>query len=432
MGLFIQIFFTAAFCVIFASATSSGSGSSSCTDDGVTCRLVVSSNQIYALSPDNFDSSSNSAVVMRFDYLDDPAFNNSIDYWIGGLDTFGLSAFDYTRPTGCLGCNGPLGYAGPLGSTGNIPNRFHGHTSESKKRTYANNWCDAAPNQNDTDCVYGSAGPLGEAGPLNPFSYYFTMYHLGTGVNWSQNYNINLDSAGIWGTQGPLGVTGALGVLGPLGPLSISLQPGVTTLATGQYKYRDVEIRQTSPVRYTANASTYRAYDLFEMYTRDFAQKMGMDNDCSFGVDSYMKNPAASGDSYLFTSNATQFLSINVVPVNLLDDFGVILAVSQNGGQTFSVVANASTNPYASEGGIMDFIVTRARPGEVFRAVVFQQANGAPTESGYYLYVTGSGLIEIDASTEASQTVDVWGPRLQKSGANAFNINGAHQVWVPW
>ena len=408
-------------------------GQSCGSNDPTRCRMVVTGASIYALTPDNFDSSSSSAIVMVFDLRDDPLESNKVAPWIPALDPLGLTVFEYSRAGGPLGLNGPIGYSGPLGSVGNIPNRFQGRMPTSKTRTYENNWCDPAGDSsasssrgaNDT-CVYGPAGPLGELGPLDPFGYFFTMYHLGEGINFEQNYNMNLDSSGVWGVQGPLGPTGALGPLGPLGPFGISLQPGVVTLTTGEYQYNGSVIRTTSPIEYAANGTIFRVYDLFEIYTRAFALEM-MNNDCSFGIDSYLKDPEGAGDTFIFLSNHTQFVTINIVPVNVLSVYGLTLAVSHDGGRTFNVTGQSLSNPYSSDSGIQNFIVTRANPGEMFGITVSVVYNTAPVASGYYLYVTGSGLTTIAKGVRSDD--DVWGPRQQTSGPARFNINGAHQSW---
>ena len=397
--------------------------------DPALCRLLVTAEQVYALDPSNFDSSSQAAITMHYDVAEDPTEGGASIPWLGGVDPFGLTAWDYTRAAGCLGVNGPLGYAGPLGSLGNLPNRFHGHTPVKKGRTWSNNWCNVPVGQNDSACVYGSGGPLGAAGPLSQSAYYLTMYHLGEGVNWSQDYNVNLDASGVWAVQGPLGPTGALGVLGPLGPLSISLQPGVTTRPTGEYTAQDVGlVRTTSPVRYASDGSRWRQYDLFEMYSKRFAAAM-TDNDASFAVDSYLSNPSAGGDSFTFTSNFTQFVSVLVTPVNLLDAFGVTISVVGPDGNGTAIAASQS-NPYATSQGLINWVVFRAQAGEQLSVTVSMIHSGAPVESGYYLFVAGSGFLEGD-SQGTLQPADVWGPRQQNQGSPAFNIAGAHQSWIP-
>lgn len=401
------------------------------------CRMTITGSQVFALKHSSFNSTSYDAVIMKFDLLDDPKEKNKAMPWLGGFDPYGLTAYDYTRPAGCLGVNGPLGYAGPLGSTGKLPTRYHGTTPADSTRKWSNGWCNVPAGKDDKSCVYGSAGALGEAGPVTSHAYYYDMYHLGEGKYWFQDYNINLDSSGIWGIQGPLGPTGALGALGPLGPLGISLQPGVTTASSGVYSAEGVGVvRATAALRFAKNSSLLRQYDLFEFYSRDFALKMGADssapeNDCSFAVDSYLKNPSRSGDTYRFSSKMSQWVSVNVVPINLFDTFSVTVLRSTDRGKTYtSTVASSTSNPYQA-GGIMNFVVYRALPNEKFAVVVKQLANGAPVESGYYLYVTGSGFLQ-GTSPVSMSAVDLFDPRQQRNGNQQFNVLGPHQKCDPW
>lgn len=408
-----------------------------CNNDPAVCRMIVTSNQVYALVPNNMNAASSSAIIMRYDLVYDPASGNAIDPWVAGTDNLGKTAYDYTRSSGPLGAAGPLGYAGPLGSTGALYTRFIGTKPSVPGISYANNWCTVPANQPDNSCVYGSYGALGESGPLNPYYYYNTMYHLQQGTYWYGNYNQNLDAAGVWGIQGPLGPTGALAALGALGPLGISQQAGMTTTADGVYKNGSAIVRQTQPVRYSHDATTYRAYDLFEMYSKSYAKTMGTGcsgcevNDTSFAVDSSFQEPVSGGDNYLFNSNYNQFVSINVVPINLYTSYALQLQVSTNGGVSYNPVATASSNPYAANGGLMNFIVTRAKRGETYKLNVTKQYSGVPFSTGYYLFVNGSGLVQIvNGVTNANP--DIWGSRLQSNGTLRFNINGAQQSWISW
>ncbi|CAE7491168.1 unnamed protein product, partial [Symbiodinium microadriaticum] len=138
-------------------------------------------------------------------------------------------------------------------------------------------------------------------------AYFHDMYHLEEFKYWYGDYNHNLDAAGVWATQGPLGVSGPLGTLGPLGPLGVSLQFGMTTTPDGEYKTCSLDsaiscedlvtVRSLQPARYTQDASEYRQYGLYEMYSRNFAlTHMASDceergvawcvGDTSFAVDS--------------------------------------------------------------------------------------------------------------------------------------------------
>lgn len=413
------------------------SQANACNNDPALCRIAVTANQVYALVPDNMNAASPSAIIMKYDLVDDPASGNAVDPWIPGTDASGQTAYDYTRANGPLGSNGNLGAFGPLGLNGNLPNRFHGTIATIPGINYYNNWCTASGGQSDAGCVYGSYGPLGTTGPLNPHYYYNTMYHLQQNVYWHGNYNHNLDSTGVWGIQGPLGPEGAFGALGALGPLGISLQAGMTTTSDGVYKVGSTTVRKTQPVRYSHDATVVRTYDLYEMYSKSYAQAMGTGcsgceiNDTSFAVDSFFQEPPADGDNYLFTSNYNQFVLINVVPINALNSYALQLYVSKDGGANYTLLATSSSNAHADGGGLMNFMSIRAKKGEMFRVNVTRIYAGYPGNAGYYLFTTGSGLTQTtDGSTNPD--ADLWSSRLQSNGAYRFNINGAHQEWIPW
>ena len=294
------------------------------------------------------------------------------------------------------------------------------------------------------------------------------MYHLQEDTYWYNDYSHNLDSAGVWGIQGPLGPTGALGALGALGPLGISLQYGVTTTSDGVYQVDGKTIRRTIPVRYTHDASKTRTYDLFEMYSKSYALKMGKNgvepNDwyscnvaaftlikkpcvcSSFAVDSYLSEPNSGGDVFQFTSAFDQFVHINVVPVNMYSDYAISLKCCAAGTTTKVNVATANSNPFASTGGLEDFIVVRLRPSEVCDVIVtVQSTSNGKFGFGYYLFVTGTALSETSTQRrlrgeapvngeeaqerELSSIDDIWGARTQSSGINTFNIIGPHQTW---
>lgn len=408
-----------------------------CNNDPALCRITVTANLVYGLASDNMNAASPNAIIMRYDLVEDPASGNAVDPWVSGVDAAGKTAYDETRAGGPLGSNGPLGAFGPLSWSGALSTRFRGTVPSTPGISYSNNWCNVPANQSDISCVYGSYGPLGTSGALNINAYYNTMYHLQQGVFWHGNYNHNLDSTGVWGIQGPLGPSGAFGALGPLGPLGISLQPGMTTTNDGVYQTGATVVRKIQPVRYSHDATVFRTYDLYEMYSKSYAQKMGTGcsgcevNDTSFAVDSSLQEAMIGGDNYLFMSNYDQFVLINVVPVNALNDYGLQLSVSKDGGANYSVLATSNSNVYAPGGGLMDFIVIRAKRGESFRVNVTLQRSGAPAFPGYYLFTTGSGLAQTTGGN-TNPNADLWSSRLQSNGALRFNINGAHQQWVSW
>ncbi|MEM5432313.1 MULTISPECIES: hypothetical protein [Cupriavidus] len=418
------------------------------------------------------DSRKPDSIVMRFDLTADPAMDNAVSSWYRGTDNFTYkTAYDMTQARGPLGSQGPLGAFGPLSYIG--PLRLRGQSTQptAPDKSYYNNWCPVPDSEDDDKCVYGSHGPLGSSysaglgcplgfgcsidldfpadvrAPLNPTGYFKDMYHLQEKNTWWGNYTHNLDSAGVWGIQGPLGPTGALGALGPLGPLGISVQAGMTTTSDGVYKVGSETVRQTQPVRYSHDATVFRTYELFEMYSKSYAQTMGTScpvcevNDTSFGVDSSKQGVAVSGDEYLFTANHDQFVSINVVPINAFNDYGLELYLFKDGGENYTLLASSKSNgginlsfwwPYWKIGdGLMDFIVMRVKPGEMFRIRVIQQQLQEPSFPGYYLFTTGSGLAETTNGL-TNMNPDIWGPRLQQDGTKRFNISGAHQQWEAW
>lgn len=420
-----------------AAAVCSNSNSNTVPNDPAACRMIINANQTMALVANNMNAASSSAIIARFDLVYDPASANAVNPWIAGVDALGSTAYSYTRPAGPLGSNGPLGAIGPISSVGALSSRFTGTQPTVPGISYSNNWCNVPANQPDTTCVYGSYGPLGESGALNPYAYYNTMYHLMQGVYWYNNFAQNLDTSGVWGILGPLGPLGPLSALGALGPLGISLQAGMTTTTNGVYMNGSTIVRKTQPVRYSHDATIYRTYDLYEMYSKSYALNMGTGcsgcevNDTSFAVDSrFLEPPTSGGDNFLFDANYDQFLSINVVPVNLLNDYAVQLSVSTNGGVSYSPVATSNSNVYAVGGGLMDYIVTRTRAGEKYRVNVSRQVVTVPN-TGYYLYVSGTGLAQT-VNGVPNNNADIWSSRLQNNGTYRFNINGAHQNWVSW
>lgn len=330
--------------------------------------------------------------------------------------------------------------------------------------SYWNNWCTADPNERDENCVYGSFGPLGESGPLGEYQYYYEMYHLEEETYWYNDYNINLDASGIWGIQGPLGTSGALGVLGALGPLGISLQVGVATSSNGVYSVKDdsncyITIRKTQLIRYDHGATMFREYELFEMYSREYALSMTSDpisgNDCSFAVDAstaLLSNTVVTDgkdtsvkDTFHFHSSGDQFLTLLLVPFggeNLKQSSmpPINLSMTLSCNSSFISDAELQISPSNIQNGLSPYITTRAFNGEfcqvdvhaTVRTCDVAEASRDRSWTGYYLFVTGSGLTVSDQKKGVTDTnPDIWGMRKQSNGARSFNINGPHQRWVP-
>ncbi len=165
-------------------------------------------------------------------------------------------------------------------------------------------------------------------------------------------------------------------------------------------------------------------------------------------MDSYLSEPSSGGDIYQFTSSFDQFVHINVVPVNMYSDYAISLRCCAPGKTTKVTVATANSNPFASSGGLEDFIVVRLRASEVCDVIVtVQDSSNGKFGFGYYLFVTGTALSEtstqrrlrgdaedviseVSQERELSSMDDVWGARTQSSGTNTFNIIGPHQTWA--
>lgn len=76
----------------------------SCTDPR-KCRVIITSDSVYSLTPDNFKNAPTSSdpIVMRYDLAYDPTMKNSVNMWNGGYDIYLKTAYDYTRADGPLG-----------------------------------------------------------------------------------------------------------------------------------------------------------------------------------------------------------------------------------------------------------------------------------------------------------------------------------------
>lgn len=328
------------------------------------------------------------------------------------------------------------------------------------------------------------------------------MYHLSEMTYWYNDYNINLDSAGVWGTQGPLGVSGALGILGALGPTGFSLQAGITTTSDGKYMTlssgKSVVIRQTQPIRYSHDSTISRIYDLFEMYSRTYAKSMcsalsstsSCDvNDSSFGVDAstvlkqkyyeenegnegenengnnkeeedsslFVENGVTAGvdDKYSFTSKYNQFVHINLIlyggtpglPGQITggswDNINMTLSLSCGTSSSNKKTLHTTTNNFIStststtQNDLIPFITTRLKKNELCDiSISIRIDTGKDTSTtndwtGYYLFVTGSGLQVISQGVTNSNP-DIWGLRKQIDGRYSFNMNGLHQTWIPF
>ena len=273
----------------------------------------------------------------------------------------------YLSPDSALGPAGPISAWGPLGALGPI--------GDMSWNTSA--WMSAAGDYTDyTKAPLGESGPLGPSGPLSNNSY-------GRDLPAINDFGKQLQAGGVWTVLGPVGPLGALGPLGPLGPVG---SYGSVADESGQYVKRGQVVR-TVDVPYSGST---RTYELVEKYTEDFAKHMS-DNDTSFMVKGDIEDPGHETDSYSFTSHASQYVTIALVPENALSDFDMELT---SGGS--HVIASSKSDGSQSllgvmpvnEGHYIDFIQLHASEGQTFTAKV--SAKTAPVTTGYRLIVVGS------------------------------------------
>lgn len=229
-------------------------------------------------------------------------------------------AEDYLDENSCLGYLGPIGPYGPLGTLGPVG-------SNSWNTSYwisaVGDWSDWADDMNDLDGGLSESGPLGPDGPISSDAYWTDLPAI-------NDFAKQLQGGGVWSVLGPVGPLGALGPLGPLGPVGAH---GYSTDYDGSYIDNSTEMR-TADVAY--NGGT-RTYELFENYTESYA-KSKTDNDTSFMTEGYIAYPYSEVDSFTFTSNADQFVTIVLVPEYQLDDFDITVK-DENG----TVIATSNT-----------------------------------------------------------------------------------------
>ncbi len=72
-------------------------------NDPKKCRMISTSDLVYSMIPDHFDSHSEVEVIMKYDLELDPSMKNTINKWNGGYDIYLKTAYDYTRWGGPLG-----------------------------------------------------------------------------------------------------------------------------------------------------------------------------------------------------------------------------------------------------------------------------------------------------------------------------------------
>ena len=180
--------------------------------------------------------------------------------------------------------------------------------------------------------------------------------------------------------------TGSLGALGPLGPLGPIGAHGYFRDSSGHFRSNSGIEREVGVL---FNSRLY-FYELYEQYTESTAKNLN-NNDTSFMVEGHISFPFFSNDTYEFTSNHQQWLSILLVPQYLTDDIDITLKNHQ--GHTIAV-SNSS--------GYIDWIQLQVDAGSRWRVDVQLYASGHALNKAYRLFVTGG--------TERFYQTDITGP----------------------
>lgn len=216
----------------------------------------------------------------------------------------------YLKKMSALGYYGPIGPYGPLGLLGptgdNVWNADHYTTG-----SFA--WADWSKDLDREDRPLSSDGPLGHKGPLNP-----ELWDAQASAALSSDFVKHLGPGAIYAPLGPIGVSGALGPLGPLGPIGAH---GYKRGDDGDYLPEEGVCAdapdgfQEPPCRRVQvdwdGSGDLRTYELFEHYTEERAAEMG-DNDTSFMVVGRARKDEP--DTFTFTSNQSQWVTVMVVP----------------------------------------------------------------------------------------------------------------------
>ncbi len=266
----------------------------------------------------------------------------------------------YLDELSCLGYVGPLGPYGPLGTLGPI-----GDNSWDPSE-----WISGSVNWDDwVDWMYGPlgpSGPLGENGPMSDQYYNGNTYVV-------NDYNAHMRGIGYWNSVGPIGPLGAVGALGVLGPVG---GHGYTADSNGNYIDSDSNIVRTINMQFSSSPVTYRDYDLYENYDEDFAKSMS-DNDTSFMVAGRINDKEI--DSFTFTSDLDQVVSIVLMPEKQLDDFDFTLTDDSG-----TVIAESDSYYY------IDSIQLKVKAGTTLTANVRHSWTGHVLAKTYRIFVTGS------------------------------------------
>jgi hypothetical protein len=132
-----------------------------------------------------------------------------------------------------------------------------------------------------------------------------------------------------------------------------------------------------------------RTYELFEAYEKGRALTME-DNDTSFMVAAALPNVDAV-DTYRFTSEVAQYVTVVVVPENGQSDFDVEVRGSGRSIALSDVEGHQepSSLGYFTEGTFVDFVQFRAEAGERLEALVHAR-QVTPNTPKYRLIVVGA------------------------------------------
>ena len=218
-----------------------------------------------------------------------------------------------------MGSFGPLAAYGPLSELGAIGDNWWNPSRviDSANGSFGANWTGTKDGE-----PLSSAGPLGEHGPLSEVYFDGALFDPESLASGLTNELRGLGQASVLGPLGPLGPLGALGPLGPVGA------HGFATDDQGSFVSSDGQVQRTIDVWYDDAKTTKNTFELYERYSADFAKQM-TDNDTSFMVDgrlSYARGDPESAngystDTFSFTSQSDQLVTIALVPEKQLDDF---------------------------------------------------------------------------------------------------------------
>ncbi len=284
------------------------------------------------------------------------------------------NAADYLDDDSALGYYGPIGAYGPLATLGPIGDNSW---NVSYWISAVGDWSEWSEDLTELDGPLSEQGPLGPNGPLAASAYDGTLPAI-------NDFSKQLQAGGVWTVLGPVGPIGPLGPLGPLGPIGAH---GYSTDIDGNYEDSNNNVVRTVDVNY--NGGT-RTYELYENYSESHA-KSATDNDTSFMVEGYIAYPYSETDSFEFTSNDDQYVTITLVPMYTLDDFDLVVK-DDNG----NVLATANTYDY------IDFVqLNNITDGTTLTVEVTLYSTAHSYFKDYRLYVVGS-TSNISTSTPIS------------------------------